>query len=154
MRNRVYPNTRVLGLTCREERIIGFDMLTPPLDRNVRDFRGMLAAASLEQINEELVKVIHAFAVSRNYELVTVDHHWASFPMLRMIFAQRRIKAHMRRGGLDQARLWVIERIDRLRGLLDRSPLFEKKPLDADNKLERYGVTVFKVVYSEEASAP
>ena len=105
LRQRMSPNTPVLGLTCRDERMIGFDMAAPPLDRTVRGFRRELATIPLEKMNEDLVAAIHSLAVGQRYHFVTVDHHWASFPMLQMIWAQRRIRELGQRCGMDRERM-------------------------------------------------
>jgi hypothetical protein len=120
VRRSLPPNTPVMGLTCSEDRIIGFDMFTPPLDEELRLFRRQMEALPLERIDNETVARIHAAVSNRKFEFVTVDHYWASFPMRINMSAARTIKDLMLQSGIDNARL-----SDLIQGRMEPTPLEE-----------------------------
>jgi hypothetical protein len=120
------PNTRMFGPTCSENRIIGFDMWTPPLDLELRRFRNWLASLGPDEMNEELVGRIHAVASGGKFVLVTVDHYWAAVASRDAQLTARNLQQVLKDGGMSDRQVGA-----RMHELLDlgAQPNDRERPL-------------------------
>jgi len=119
-RSLLLANTPVMGLTCSEERIVGFDMFTPPLDEDLRLLRKQVEELQVEQIDNETVRRIHLRVSARKFAFVTVDHYGASLAMLAGFDASRAVRDLMLHSGIDGARLKEL-----IEGRMQPAPLEE-----------------------------
>ena len=122
IRSRFPPGTPVLALTSGDDRVIAFDMWTPPFDPEVRAFGEALKRLPVEQIDQTLPGRIRDFAVSRRFGLVVVDQFWAGAVLPELLQVDREITGIARGSGLSGERLNAL-----LQG--DVRPTPEEKPV-------------------------
>ncbi|GAH35970.1 unnamed protein product, partial [marine sediment metagenome] len=115
------PNTRVFSVTGVEDRLIGFDMYSPPYDLEIKQLRRQLEDMAPTEIDEAVLTRIRDLARKKNLRYAMVDHYWAAVELSELRWLSQRLQEYQRLSGISQDRLEEL-----LRG--DSEPTEDEEP--------------------------
>jgi len=98
-------NTRILAATCVEEHLIGFDMLAPPYDGDVRRLREEVEEMPTEEVDDRLLERIRELARKKVLDHVVVDPYWAAIPQFYLRHRHAELRRALTRKGLSATQM-------------------------------------------------
>jgi hypothetical protein len=104
IRRRFASNTPILGVTCPEDHLIGFDMYSPPFDLDLKRLRKELEERPPGGLNEALVGRIVDLARSKGFDYVLADPHECAVATYEWWCAKEELARRRRASGMSEPR--------------------------------------------------